>query len=422
MTTRRTASATSPAAPATPAPATSRRKPSARTAATPLAAAGTASRKPSKAPANAGARRASGQAMRVAVIGAGMAGVACARTLAQAGCHVTLVEKSRGFGGRMATRHTEFGGFDHGAQYFTVRDERFAQALATTPDVVVPWSASTVRVLDALGHVLASNPPPREAHYVAAPGMNALVRTWAQPLADASHPLAPKQGAVVRLSTRVTRLANDPIHPGCWELHATDETTEGAQTVLDGFDRVVLALPHVQASELLKASGLTKGAGQALLKSLDTVTVAPCWTLMLAFPNAMQPGLPHLGPQWNAARSTHHRISWLAREGSKPRRDHIERWTVQASPAWSAEHLEDDPYRVTAKLRKAFSEVTGIRAEPTHAVVHRWRYAQTQTPLGQSHLWAPALGLGLCGDWCLGHRVEDAFVSGLELALAVLKG
>ena len=53
-------------------------------------------------------------------------------------------------------------------------------------------------------------------------------------------------------------------------------------------------------------------------------------------------------------------------------------------------------------------------------MVHRWRYAQTQTPLGQSFMWAPEMGVGVCGDWCLGHRVEDAFVSGLELALAVL--
>ncbi|MBY0463660.1 MAG: FAD-dependent oxidoreductase [Burkholderiales bacterium] len=416
MTTRRTPSAKTPAA--KPAPA----KQALPAKSAPKAKGATATQAPvsptkRKAPAK---QTTTQQPLRVAVIGAGMAGVACARTLAQAGCHVTLIEKSKGFGGRMATRHTEFGGFDHGAQYFTARDPRFEKALATTPDVVVPWSASTVRVLDALGHVLASNPPAREAHYVAAPGMNALVRTWAQPLADAQHPLAPSQGAAVRLNTRVTRLARDPIHTGCWELHADDETTEGAQTVLDGFDRVVLALPHRQAADLLKASGLDKGAGQTLLKAVDTVTVAPCWTLMLAFPNAMQPGLPHLGPQWNAARSTHHRISWLAREGSKPRRDHIERWTVQASPAWSAEHLEDSPERVTAKLCKAFSEVTGIRAEPSHAVVHRWRFAQTQNPLGQSHLWAPALGVGLCGDWCLGHRVEDAFISGLEMALAVL--
>ena len=141
---------------------------------------------------------------------------------------------------------------------------------------------------------------------------------------------------------------------------------------------------------------------------------------MLAFPQAVQPNLPHIGPHWNAARSTHHRIAWLARESSKPGRGPIERWTVQASPEWSQRHIEDDTERVKAKLLKAFTEVTGIRAEPPHAAVHRWRYAQTTQPLGQSHLWDAKSGLGACGDWCLGHRVENGFVSGLEMALAVL--
>jgi predicted NAD/FAD-dependent oxidoreductase len=158
---------------------------------------------------------------------------------------------------------------------------------------------------------------------------------------------------------------------------------------------------------------------EAIAQQMEKVDVAPCWTLMLAFPQAVQPNLISLGPQWNAALSTHHRIAWLARESSKPGRTTVERWTVQASPAWSEEHIDDDAPRVQAKLLKAFAEVTGIRAEPAHAEVHRWRWAKTRTPLGGSHLWDVKSGIGACGDWCLGHRVEDAFVSGLELALKV---
>jgi len=87
-------------------------------------------------------------AQHFAVIGAGMAGVACARTLVQAGHRVTVFEKSRGAGGRMATRETEFGTFDHGTQYFTVRNPLFARALETVPGLCRPWSANAVRVLD----------------------------------------------------------------------------------------------------------------------------------------------------------------------------------------------------------------------------------------------------------------------------------
>src|SRR4051812_28611384 len=97
-----------------------------------------------------------GSPRHIAVIGAGIAGIACARTLAQAGHRVSVFEKSRGTGGRMSTRDTEFGGFDHGAQYFTVRDARFEKVLANTSSMVRPWSANTVRILDEHGRVVAA--------------------------------------------------------------------------------------------------------------------------------------------------------------------------------------------------------------------------------------------------------------------------
>lgn len=332
-----------------------------------------------------------------------MAGVACARTLAQAGHTVTVFEKAPHVGGRTMALASPFGSFDTGAQYFTVRDERFQRALDTVPGLCRPWSATTVRVLDAAGRVASAAPPPGEAHWVASPTMDALVQAWAEPLARDGR---------LHTHTSVTRIERDPEHPATWQLHC--ETLGGDTHLHTGFDAVILTQPAPLAAQLLQQSGLAAPWNQPL----QGVDIAPCWTLMLAFAHAVRPGLTTLGPQWNAARSTHHRIAWLARESSKPGRKQIERWTVQASPTWSLEHLEDDGARVQAKLVKAFAEVTGIRATPTHAELRRWRFAQTQKPLGQSHLWDASTGLGACGDWCLGHRLEDAFVSGLELALA----
>ncbi len=208
--------------------------------------------------------------------------------------------------------------------------------------------------------------------------MDSLARHWAQPLAAAG---------ALELQTRVSRIEPDALDQQRWQLH-----TSGPQDsvhVFSGFDAVLLAVPHALAAGLLRQSGVAP----ALAQRMAPVTVAPCWTLMLAFPQAVQPTLAHLGPQWNAAHSTHHRIAWLARESSKPGRSAVERWTVQASPAWSQEHLEDDDARIQAKLLKAFAEVTGIYAEPAYAQVHRWRWARTENPLGTSHLWdAPRPG------------------------------
>ncbi|MBV8618515.1 MAG: FAD-dependent oxidoreductase [Curvibacter sp.] len=342
--------------------------------------------------------------LRIAVVGAGMAGIACARTLAQAGHQVEVFEAGEVVGGRMATVDSPFGGFDSGAQYFTVRDPRFEQVLALSPRVVRPWSANAVRVLDEQGQVSSPSLPHPEPHWVATPGMDSLLRTWAQPLQDQKR---------LHLRTRVVGLERDTLSSTQWQLRT--EAVESAAQVHAGFDRVVLALPAPQAQALL---GQAPGA-QALGEALEPVSLAPCWTLMLAFPQAVQPGLTTLGPQWNAARSTHHRIAWLARESSKPGRRQVERWTVQASDTWSTEHLQDSPERVQAKLLRAFADVTGIHATPAHLAVQLWPAAKTLRPLGQTHLWDHLHGLGVCGDWCLGHRVEDAFVSGLSLALAL---
>lgn len=350
---------------------------------------------------------------RVAVVGAGIAGITAARTLAQAGWHVTVFEKSRGAGGRMATRRTDWGDFDHGAQFFTVRDTRFELALRATQAPIAAWDATWVRVLDATASRLAVAPAPTETRWVATPGMSALVKHWAQPLADGTL-------GQCHWVTRVVRLEPDAIAPTRWQLRLEGAPDAAdAPAVMGGFDAVLLAIPHPQARELLAASALAPTWQQRLD---EEVAVAPCWTLMAAWPHAVAGPGQRLGPHWDAARSDHHRLAWVAREPSKPGRGPVERWVAQASPAWSAEHLEDDPERVLAKLLKGFAEVTGIRATPAHATVHRWRYAQTQRPLGEPYLWDAQRGLGLCGDWCLGHRVEHAFLSGLELALAMLEG
>ncbi|MDO9195149.1 NAD(P)/FAD-dependent oxidoreductase, partial [Rhodoferax sp.] len=203
----------------------------------------------------------------IAIVGAGMAGVTCARTLVQAGHTVTVFEKSAGMGGRMATRNSPFGTFDHGAQYFTVRDPRFALALKTVPELCRRWSANTVRVLDEHGRVAAAGLPAKDAHWVPTPGMNALVSRWALPLMEQHN---------VELETKVMQMERDALNAHQWQLHT--EGPGGAQHVFSGFDAVLLAIPVEQARVLLKTS---KQADQ-LVKQVAKVEIAPCWTLMLA--------------------------------------------------------------------------------------------------------------------------------------------
>ncbi|MET3891958.1 renalase [Bosea sp. OAE506] len=304
-----------------------------------------------------------------AVIGAGMAGLAAARRLNAAGLAVTVFEKSRGLGGRMATRRAGGFRFDHGAQYFTARGERFL---------------SLVETLSAEGLVGRWG----EDH-VGMPGMSAPARV-----------LAP-QATVVGECT-VSSLTGG-AHG--WSVSTADgpAATEGNGT----FAGVIVAVPAPQAAPLLASAGCSwDGAARA--------TYAPCWALMLGFPARTTLSQDRLRPG-DAA------IAWIARDSSKPGRDASgDAIVVHATPAWSREHLEETPEQAAAALLARFRELTGETAEPGFAAAHRWRYALVEQPAGAPFFWDPAARLGACGDWCIGPRVEAAFDSGDSLAGAIL--
>ena len=342
---------------------------------------------------------------RIAVIGAGIAGLACARTLMQAGHDVHVYERLTQAGGRMRSVNGPYGSFDIGAQYFTVRDARFQKALDTVPGNVRAWSLNNVQTRNAQGRKTSEPTSPHETNWVGLPDMQALPLAWAAPLWEAGR---------LHLGQSVRALSHQIAGSRHQWTLMLDTEDHGPQSA-SGFDSVILALPAPVAVQLLQ----TAPQGMALAKSLSAVEMAPCWAMTLSYPMAAQAGLTTLGPQWNAARSTHDRIAWIARESSKPGRAQTERWTVHANPLWANEHRYDDATRVLSKLQKAFGEITGIRVAPRHASVYLWQHAQTLAPLGKPFAYERSSGLGLCGDWCIGRRVEDAFISGLEMALEI---
>jgi len=333
-------------------------------------------------------------ATSIAVIGAGIAGLTCARHLALAGHTVTMFEKSASLGGRAATRRTEIGGFDHGSQYFTIQSAQFSDEVSAwrAAGVAEEWTGNVVS-LKAGESAPLSNGTPR---YVGVPGMNAIGAHLAQ-------------GLDVRLEQRV--IGVEQVGDGQrarWALRCLSDADrpEGIAVTEGLYDSVVVAVPADQAVGLL--APLPSMAAQAAQTHLE-----PCWTLMLGFTDSL--GLPY-----DAAFVDGRRLNWLARESSKPGRRSGERWVGQAGPAWSLEHLEDDPEDVKVKLQKAFNEATGNQVQPIHAAVHRWRYSLPPQIMDDPCLWDATARLGACGDWCGGPRIEGAWRSGRALAQRML--
>jgi hypothetical protein len=319
---------------------------------------------------------------KVAIIGAGLAGLACARALAAHDVAVRLFDKGRGPGGRMASRRVEHAGqslnFDHGAQYLTARSRIFAATLRTVG--AKTW--------------------PQEGRFVGTPRMSQIPRA----LAD---------GLDIALSRQVVSLAGGA---GAWRVRHIDATKVRAGRPLpdeapveDGpFDAVLLALPAPQAIDLLA------GTAPSLAGMLSGVTMAPCWTLMAAL--TAHPNLP----DWQQIEGGP--IAWFARDSGKPGRDHaMECWVAQAGTAWTRAHLEEHADKVAPLMLEALGKLAGQALAPSYAAAHRWRYAFTETPLGAPCLWEASVALGVAGDWCIGQRAEDAVDSGIALAAALRK-
>lgn len=312
---------------------------------------------------------------RVAIVGAGMAGLACAESLAAAGIPVVLFDKGRGPGGRMSTRRidTPLGpaSFDFGTQYFTARDPGFAAQVAR-------WEQSGV---------VTRWPAARDDAWIGTPSMNAVIRDLAG-----------------RHEVHFQHLVKGLLRDGeSWSLLGdTPDDRTGETFAASRFARVVLALPAEQTAPILTLHDF------ALSQTALFARSQPCWTGMFVFSEPV----PH---QADVLRDVG-MIAWAARDNAKPGRGGPESWVVQATPAWSVDHLEQAPETIAAPLLAALGEAVGAALpQPVAQSIHRWRYGLS-AGTGCGCLWNPTLGLGVCGDWLLGPRVECAWVSGAMLA------
>lgn len=314
----------------------------------------------------------------ILVIGAGLAGLTLARELSGHGEKVVVLEKSKSPGGRLSTRRSDFGSFDHGAQYLTSRTACFTSLLndLAQDGKLAPW-----------------NPDGKDSArpwWVGKPGMSEIGKASAR-------------GLDIEYDTRVTRIVKRDQR---YLVQTESHSATGPEYLAS---RVAAAVPAPQALKLLKP------LDPAFVR-LQKVAMAPCWSAMLAF-NARLQGVPDLtrGREPDV-------LSLIARNGSKPART-SETFVLHATPQWSREHIESKRGAVKSAMLSAMRQQTGLGGnlpDPSHIEVHRWLYALVETPLDEPFLANTQNTLFACGDWCIGARAEAAHQSGQALARHIM--
>lgn len=330
------------------------------------------------------ARPALPDAPRVAVVGGGLSGLLCARTLADHAIDVTVFERATRVGGRCATREHGPRRWDHGAQYFTVRDARLLPLLNAwrRRRLVAEWRAP-FGVREGGAWRPSGDTGERVRRWVAVPGMRALAAHLASDLA-------------VRTDTTIAALERDRAS---WRLRDGDGRDVGA------FDAVIVALPAPAVSRLLRPHV------PALASRADAATMHACWATMVAFDGPV--AIPYDGAFVNDDDV----LAWIARDGSKPGRTEPHTWVLHATRAWSAARLDADRDAVRDAMLDAVARLAdGAMPPMLEATAHRWSHAIPDPALADDALFDATLGLGACGDWCGGPRVEGALLGGLAAA------
>jgi renalase len=316
------------------------------------------------------------------ILGAGVAGLTAAGVLRRAGQEVVVLDKSRGLGGRAATRRWDGLPVDHGAQFFTARSPEFQKQVDdwSARGVCHEWTRGFHQYRD---HQLLSPKGDNHPRYVCREGMSALGRALA---AEGNMPIERQAKVVAILCER-----------GAWTLACEDGREFRAQ-------HLVVTCPPPQGAVLLET------AAPAAAQWLRGIPMEPCLALAARFPRREI--------DWRGIQADDATVSWIGHDTSK-RPDLHEGQTIvvlHGSPSFSREHYAATEHNVIQTLLIRASEIseTDLR-DPEAAFLQRWRYAQAAAPQDgeRAVLFDSPAPLVLAGECFAGGKIEGAWLSGV---------
>ncbi|MBN8445617.1 MAG: NAD(P)-binding protein [Gammaproteobacteria bacterium] len=324
--------------------------------------------------------------MKVAIIGAGMAGASAAAWLVAAGAEVEVFDKGRSVGGRMSSKRLDEQHYlDMGAQYFTARDPAFTALVADWQNagVVAPWSFTPYVFNDKL-QISAD----QERRFVGVPSMQQPIK---QLLADVA----------VTTSCRIQSIYQD--EQSSWHLSAED----GRE--FSGFTHVLVTTPPVQAAALVQEF-------PELRNLIPDTILRPCWAVVLTVKSSQTEDFESIHPAKGIFVQTGS-VRWACQLQDKPERAATTRWLVHFSAEFTKAHLTESLETLAGIAVTELERILSCSIEISESICHRWLFAtvdaEQQSP---GILNITELPIWLAGDWSFGGRIENAWLAGRQAA------
>ncbi len=318
---------------------------------------------------------------RIAIIGAGLAGLAAARHLKENGLSPVVFEAGRRPGGRFCT-HKQYGRqFDHGAQYLTPHSRRSAVLFSQwrKADWIRPWPAIALELPERKKVDTSS-------WHVSLPSQVSLAEHLAE-------------GLDCRYKSAVATIAGET---GARQLL----NSEGES--LGDFEVVLCTAPAEASLEILQPF-------PELARLAEQIETRPCLATMVVFDEEVM-------VDFEAAYLSQGPLAWVCRDASKPGRPNLETWVLHATEEWSREHVQTSTEKVASLMLSAFSQLCPVELPyVSFCRAHRWRHALSKNPLGLPCCYDDLLGVGVAGEWCSASSADGAYWSGVDLANAVVR-
>ncbi len=332
-----------------------------------------------------------------------MSGLAAAHILQDAGRSVTLFEKSRGVGGRAATRKRDGFIYDYGAQYFKGGSELSTEWITkkyATPDLID--IAKPVWIFDGAGHIQEGDPQQnKDAKWSYRAGFTSFAKRMAESLN-------------ILLETLVVRVQQTATG---WNVFAA------ANRLLGSFDQLLITMPATQTIGLVEASQFSNEQGKAIVEQLSKASYNPLISVMLGYRPT-----PQTRPYYALVNiDKKHPISWLAWEHEKaPERapEGTGLLIAQMAPQYSKEHRETPHNILFQDVAQLVSTLVSEQlSAPFFSDVQYWRYALPAEKADADALLALTLPIGLafCGDAFVGGRAHLALEDGVHIAQHLLQ-